>query len=235
MWSLRPLTASPSLAGSSPPKMAQPLSFLHGYGDNRAGGTLSQVEVLATHGYGILTYDLRGHGQSGGIRSRGWQDPIDIEAAITYLQKRGDVDMNHIGIFGFSVGGLIALSEAAHNLTLKAIIADGPGFTNLADLSDESGLQLVDDWVSMKALEWRTGVKPLPAIVDTIGQISPRPLLLIQSGDEAPIGEHYFAHANEPKELWRIPEATHTAKFQIRPEEYASKMLAFFDEALLGH
>ena len=208
--------------------------ILHGYGAHRAGRIMQQVEALATHGYGILIYDLRGHGESGGTRSRGWQDPIDVEGAITYLQNRGDVEMNRIGIFGFSVGGLIALSEAAHNPTLKAIIADGPGFTNLADLPDESGLQLVDDWVSMKALEWRTGVKPLPAIIDTIGQISPRPLLLIQSDNEAPIGEHYFAHANEPKELWRIPEATHTTKFQTRPEEYATKMFAFFDEALLN-
>jgi alpha-beta hydrolase superfamily lysophospholipase len=206
---------------------------LHGYGAHRAGYTLQHVEVLATHGYGILTYDLRGHGQSSGqVRSRGWQDPVDVEAAIAYLQNRGDVDMTRLGIFGFSVGGLIALATAAQNPTLKAIMADGPGFTNLADLPDESGWQLVDDWVAMKALEWRTGVKPLPAIVDSIGQISPRFIFLIQSGDEAPIGDHYFLHASEPKELWTIPEAAHTTKFDVRPEEYATKMLAFFDKAL---
>jgi dienelactone hydrolase len=191
--------------------------------------------VLATHGYGILTYDLRGHGESGGnTRSRGWQDPVDVEAAIDYLQNRGDVDMTRIGIFGFSVGGLIALDTASHNPTLKAVMADGPGFTNLADLPDESVWQLVDDWVAMKALEWRTGVKPLPAIVDSIGQISPRFIFLIQSGDEVPIGEHYFLHAGEPKELWTIPEATHTTKFDTRPEEYTAKIVAFFDKALLA-
>lgn len=209
---------------------------LHGYGAHRAGSTLQQVEILVRHGYGILTYDLRGHGESGGdTRSRGWQDPSDLEVALDYLQNRGDVDMSRIGIFGFSVGALIALATAPNNPTLRAIMADGPGFTNLADLTDESGLQLFDDWVAMKALEWRTGVKPLPAIVDTIGQISPRFVFLVESGDESPISENYFLYANKPKELWIIPEATHTTKFATRPEEYAAKMLGFFDKALLDN
>jgi pimeloyl-ACP methyl ester carboxylesterase len=209
---------------------------LHGYGAHRAGRTLRQVEVLSTHGYGILTYDLRGHGQSGGdMRSRGWQDPIDLEAALDYLQDRGDVDMTRIGIFGFSVGGQIALSVAPHNTTLQAIMADGPGLTNLADIPGETGWQLADDWVFQKAFSWRTGLEPLPAIVDTIGQISPRPIFLVQAGGEGPSGEHYFPYAGDPKELWIIPEATHGTNFDARPEEYAAKMLAFFDDALLAN
>ena len=218
-----------------PPQNGAIVILLHGYGGDRTGYNMLPMEVLAKHGYGVLTYDLRGHGQSGGhMRSRGWQDVNDLEAAIRYLQARPDVGTMPLGIMGFSVGGQIALAATPHNPSIKAILADGPGFTNLADLPDESGWQLIDDWVAMKALEWRTGVKPLPAIVETIGQISPRPLLLIQSDDEAPIGEHYFAYAGAPKELWQIPEATHTTKFQTRPEEYAAKMLAFFDVALLG-
>ncbi len=207
---------------------------LHGYGADRAGSTLQQVEVLASNGYGILTYDLRGHGQSGGdMRSRGWQDPIDLEAAIIYLKNRGDVNIDRIGIIGFSVGGQIALSAAPHIPTLKAIIADGPGPTNLADIPDETGWQLADDWVAQKAFAWRTGLEPPPAIVTTIKQISPRPILLIQAGAELPTSEHYFQYAGEPKELWLIPEASHGGTFTARPEAYATKMLAFFDAALL--
>lgn len=207
---------------------------LHGYGGDRTGYNMLPIEVLARHGYGVLIYDLRGHGESGGhTRSRGWQDVGDLDKAIRYLQDRPDVGASPIGVLGFSVGAQIALSTAPHNTAIKALIADGPGYTNLADLMDERGLQLVDDWVAMKALEWRTGVKPLPAIVDTIGQISPRPILFVESGDEAPSGEYFFRRASEPKELWTIPEATHTTKFITRPEEYAAKMLAFFDKALL--
>ena len=207
---------------------------LHGYGANRASSTLQQVEVLASNGYGILTYDLRGHGQSGGnMRSRGWQDPIDLETAVTYLKNRGDVNIDRIGIIGFSVGGQIALSAAPHIPTLKAIIADGPGLANLADIPDEAGWQLADDWVAQKAFAWRTGLEPPPAIVSTIEQISPRPILLIQAGIELPTSEHYFQYAGEPKELWHIPEASHGGTFMARPEAYATKILTFFDAALL--
>ena len=47
-------------------------------------------------------------------------------------------------------------------------------------------------------------------------------------------GEHYFPHAGAPKELWIIPEATHGTNFDARSEEYAAKMLTFFDDALLA-
>ncbi len=208
---------------------------LHGYGAHRAGRTMQQVEALATAGYGILTYDLRGHGQSGGeLRTRGWQDMSDLESAIDYLQTRGDVDMERVGLFGFSVGAQIGLATAVHNPTLKAIMADGAGPANLTDIpTKQTPLAQLENWLSLHAFAWRTQQTPPAAIVDSIEQISPRSILLVQAGGELPTGEHYFVHANEPKELWIIEEASHGETFGLRPTEYAEKMLAFFDDALL--
>ncbi len=36
--------------------------LLHGYNANRMD-TLNHAELLAHHGYGVLMYDLRGHGE----------------------------------------------------------------------------------------------------------------------------------------------------------------------------
>jgi uncharacterized protein len=44
--------------------------FAHGGGGNRLGvGQLEQTAVLAKHGFGILLFDLRGHGDSEGTQT----------------------------------------------------------------------------------------------------------------------------------------------------------------------
>ena len=83
--------------------------MLHGYGGHRAL-MLLHAQALARAGFGVLFYDLRGHSQSGGDqRTFGWADVADVEAAVQYLQSRSGIEPEHIGIFGFSMGGQIAL------------------------------------------------------------------------------------------------------------------------------
>ena len=58
---------------------------------------------LAAAGISSLTFDFRGFGQSQG-RPRDWENPerkiADINAAITHLTGRGDVDPDRIGAVG---------------------------------------------------------------------------------------------------------------------------------------
>lgn len=37
-----------------------------------------------------------------------------------------------------------------------------------------------------------------------------------------------------PRVFWKIDEAGHTGGFQARPREYEHRVVAFFNEALLG-
>jgi pimeloyl-ACP methyl ester carboxylesterase len=40
------------------------------------------------------------------------------------------------------------------------------------------------------------------------------------------------AAANEPKEIWRVPEAGHRMVDQVYPEEYRRRVVAFFEQHL---
>jgi uncharacterized protein len=187
-----------------------------------------------------LLYDLRGHGESSGGRSYGWADVADVDAAVRFLEERPEVDQ--IGLFGFSLGGQIALRAAVANEAIQAVAADGPGFVGRADVPTPINRQ--EQWLAwhdpilFKALAWRTGIALPAALVDTIGEIAPRHLLLIATGSaeglEQRVVQLYFEQAAEPKSLWLLPEATHGGGQHKQPAEYTERLVSFFDEALLG-
>ena len=213
--------------------------LLHGFGSNRLE-MKSRADILARHGYGVLLYDLRGHGESGGDeRAFGWRDVEDVKTALEFLSKCEEVDPNRIGILGFSIGGQIAIRATAENEQIKAIIADDPGFVTVDDAprptnAKEKIMYLVS-WIDGRSVSLWTGI-PIPAgVPEKIREISPRPIMFIDTGQaEARVLVRYFYEiADEPKELWEIPETYHGGQLEARPLEYEEKMITFFDDTLL--
>lgn len=215
--------------------------LLHGYDANRAQ-ILAQAVMLAEAGYGVLLYDMRGHGESSAVlRSMGWADVADVETAVSWLSQQPDVDPARIGVFGFSVGGQVALRAAAESDSLQAVVADGPALANSEDTPPLTSLGERMTGFANNVVFWgislRTGLETPAAIVDEIGRIAPRPLLLIATGAESDIEyriTHYFyEHAADPKTLWQIPETGHGGGPDARPKEYKERLVSFFDAALL--
>lgn len=226
-----------------PPKNGATIILLHGYGGNRTQ-MLWQAERLVAAGYGVLLYDERASGESeGSRRSLGWQDSEDVGGALAYLRSRPDVDEERIGIGGCSVGGQIALASAARYPDIGAVLADGPGIISVKDYPPPNNwataLLIWSEFNYNLIMEARLGMRRPPAIVDSIGQIALRPVLLVTAGTAIPFFgseawhvEHFYRHAGENTELWLIPEAYHCDGPHYRPEEYARRMLALFDEGL---
>jgi pimeloyl-ACP methyl ester carboxylesterase len=214
--------------------------LLHGYGGNRLE-MIWRADMLARHGYGVLLYDQRASGESGGdVRSYGWFDVNDVEAALGFLQSRDDIDPERIGILGFSVGGQVALRTAARTNRIKAVAADGPSMAIAQDAFAPASLW---EWLNISAirigdrlLARRTGVPVPPGVAEVIADIAPRPILLISTGEsyEQRQARRYYDLANEPKMLWEIPEAGHGGGPSTRPQEYEEGIVTFFDQALLA-
>jgi pimeloyl-ACP methyl ester carboxylesterase len=198
-----------------------------------------QARMLIRHGYGVLLLDPRGQGSSQGDIVR-WAGDRDILAGVEYLQRRTDVDPNRIGAFGFSVGGEIMLEAAAQSTGLKAVVSEGAGFR--MGEADVSGLARLVDPLVLKVMTAATTVfsnhGPPPPIVDRIGRISPRPVMLIYAdpgmGGENTRQPKYYAAAREPKTIWKVTGSEHTGGIDARPAEYEQRVVAFFDRALLG-
>jgi len=83
---------------------------------HQAGGSQQDwdplVEPLRAAGYAVMTFDLRGHGGSGGQADWG-QMLTDAHAALSLLSEIPSVDPSQIAIVGASVGANIALNACA--------------------------------------------------------------------------------------------------------------------------
>ncbi len=213
--------------------------LLHGHSGNRLAMTF-YAERLIQAGYGVLLYDLRGHGSSGGRRfTRGQSAPEDVLAGVTYLSKRPDVNAGGIGVVGLSVGGLFSLQAAVRTVAVRAVVADGASPAVVKDLPVPTSwwgrLLQIRQLYYMRLSQLFEGTPRLPATVDIIGDIAPRPILLISAGQtgEQMMVRQYYEAAGEHSYLWEIPEAAHVAGSRVRPDEYAHKLVTFFNETLI--
>jgi uncharacterized protein len=225
-----------------PSKNRAAVILLHGYGANRSE-MRPRAEMLAQDGFGVLMYDMRGHGQSGGNqRSFGWTDVNDVTAALKFLHHRSDVDPTRIGILGFSIGRQVAMRAAAQTDASQAVIDDGPSLARAEDIPSSADigewLFKLSNWLEDRVFSVVVGVPAPAGVAEVIGHISPRPLMIIATGPDSDVeqrlAQYYFDQAREPKIVWKIPEAQHGTGPAVRPTEYAQIITDFFDKALLG-
>lgn len=206
---------------------------------NRLGHHIRPAVALAERGYGVLLFDLRAHGESGG-------DTItfggeDVLGAVAYLQSQEDVDRGQIGALGLSYGGLVVIQAAASTKDIKAVVAEG---ASPAEFQDAPQPENLEDWL-MVPYEWMwfigfklQGVSAPMSLTKALAQIAPRPILLISGAQDRidrRLVQHYYAFAGEPKELWEVSGAGHVGGWASQPEEYEARIVAFFEQALLGN
>jgi len=234
----------PRLAGwYVPPENGAIIILVHGYGGNRLSNRW-YAERLTAAGYGVLMYDERASGESEGeYRSFGWEDAADVGAAVAFLEGRPEADLGKIGIAGCSIGGQIALQGGAYYPAIGAVWADGASIIRYADIAPVDNLvawiakisNIPLDWL----FQWVVGIKAPPAMIEIIGNIAPRPVMLVAGGkatsrlgSEAPQAEYFAAYAGENAQVWVIPEAVHCDGPKRDPVGYEARLLDFFDTAL---
>jgi fermentation-respiration switch protein FrsA (DUF1100 family) len=202
-------------------------------------GKVPHARMLVRHGYGVLLLDARGYdGSQGDPNVFGWDDANDIDAAVTWLQHRPDVQGGRIGGIGFSVGGEMMLQAAASNKGLRAVVSEGAGFRSVREdvqRGPQGWFTLPQAAVQTAAITVLSGTPPPPPLKDLVPRIAPRPVFLIFAGHGAG-GEEFnpdlYDAAGSPKRLWKIPEASHVGGFRARPHEYKQRVVGFFNRAL---
>ncbi|HYI75711.1 MAG TPA: alpha/beta fold hydrolase [Gaiellaceae bacterium] len=98
--------------------------FLHGLAGNRQQmNALVEGYGLTGAGYTILTFDARGHGQSGGLVGiDGPREVQDIRTIRDWLAARGDVSDTSIGAWGISYGGGGIFNSLVAGVPWKAVV-----------------------------------------------------------------------------------------------------------------
>jgi fermentation-respiration switch protein FrsA (DUF1100 family) len=217
----------------TPPQNGAVILVAHGYGDRRAEDFYA---LFASHGYGVVAWDFRAHGKSGGeFTSLGYYETLDAKAALDFALAQSGVE--HVGAWGGSMGAVTMIRATAQYLQIEALIADSPFVT----LEEEMDLRipfpvmssLIQFFAEREAGISVNDVRP----VDDMASISPRPVFIIQGmGDKmVPLesAQRLYDAAGDPRLLWLEEDVPHLNMYAYYRTEYVRRTIDFFDEFLL--
>ena len=208
--------------------------LVHGsFADRRQ--LLPEARILSSAGYGVLLFNLPGNGESGGERRHGAEQDF-LRLALDATSAAPDVRPDRIGAYGFSGGAAVLAEVAAMDRRVRAVVLAG-----CYEGTDQHVRHDFRQWGALSgtpalwAARW-AGMVPLNPI-RAVPAISPRPIFFL-SGDRddvVPPGsvEALYAVAHEPKEIWVVGGARHGDYADVAGDEYARRLVGFFDRTLI--
>ncbi len=123
--------------------------FIHQGGSSREEWkALPLWNKLIKEGYAILAYDIRQHGKSGkdkgdlyDLFNNPKRAPLDLRAAIGFLQNDSRIDADRIGVIGASIGANLAcVAAASDSYSIKTAVSLSAKSSAVQNLSGQKTL-----------------------------------------------------------------------------------------------
>jgi len=216
----------------TPPQNGVVILAAHGYNGNRPE---DMYVMFARNGYGVLAWDFRAHGASGGeTSSLGFYEQLDAEAALMYALSQPEVE--HVGAWGGSMGAATMILAAAKHPEIEAVVSDS-AFPSLEEvIRINTPIRMMQPFVLFFAEQQGGFDLEQVSPVDAIANISPRPVFIIDGWDGAAVAMNspyrLFDAAHDPKQLWAEEGVPHLGTYGNDPSEYERRVMEFFDEYL---
>jgi pimeloyl-ACP methyl ester carboxylesterase len=169
---------------------------------------------------GVVAFDFRGHGGSGGVSTVGDREILDVAAAVAWARRHG---YRRIALAGFSMGASVVVRYAALYDGVAAVAAvSGPAHWYYRGTTAMRWLHHVVEWpfgrlVGRLWLRTRIsadGWSDIPLTPEQLApKIAPTPLLVFHGGQDRffPLRHAHalFDSAGEPRQLWIDPTMGH--------------------------
>ncbi len=208
-----------------------------GKGGNR-WDVLNYAPFLVEAGFNVLLFDPRSTGLSGGNRyGFGYFESQDLQYAVNFLSDQKDV--SEFGVLGRSAGATAGLLAGLEDPRIDAVVADSP-YANLrlaskdfGDYSRNSFLQTFFP-VYMFSLRLTLGIDIYGKTnaLERIKEMEAASYFIHGKADEA-VGHQnsvkLYERKPSKKQLWLVPETDHVQAYKNHPEEYAQKVVDFFN------
>jgi pimeloyl-ACP methyl ester carboxylesterase len=164
---------------------------------------------------GVLSFDFRGHGRSGGASTLGDREIKDLAVVVAYARELGYA---RVALVGFSMGASIVLRFAGLIGGADAVVSvSGPGWWYYRGTKPMRRVHFAVErrlgrLVTRKLLNTRIhggrwDPVPVPP-AEAAARISPVPLLIVHGDQDGyfPVehAQQIYAAAREPKDLWVI-------------------------------
>ncbi len=207
---------------------------------------LPYLKILHAGGYAALLYDFRAHGWSSGNRATfGIHEPLDLQAALRWVEERKEVRDLPLILLGESMGASVSLLVAANEKCVRAVVADSPyarfDSAVAGRLRTAFGDRLTQVVLppTQRAGERILGVRAADiAPMSAIAHIAPRPVFLIHG-----LADRFILPDNSRQildaapgnaQLWEVPDARHVRSIYVAGEDYGKRVLTFLHSALNG-
>lgn len=225
----------------APPGSSGTILYLHGVGDCKIDG-IRLAKLLHVHGFNVFLYDSRRHGESdGACCTYGFYEKRDVSAIIDALERRSDLALGKIGIFGTSMGAAVALQAGALDRRVAAIVAEN-SFATLRSIFDDYQRRMIklpfhflrnlvihrsEIIAGFKARD----VSPLEAVAAIRV-----PVLFVYGENDRLINHQYsislYENMKGQKDIFPIEQASHNNAWEIAGEAYEQKIVGFFERNL---
>lgn len=209
----------------------------HGYPANKSD-ILPAVSFLCPQ-FNLFLFDFRGHGDSQGrLVSFGLREDRDVLGVIDYIKQNPEVGELPIGIWGYSLGGAVAIKACASNSEdIKALVTDST-YASFPEM-------VVQYYGNLGVLKYvlSSGGTILGKILfkGGLSTLSPEefigdsnvPILIIHASDDpfVPVehAKRLYKNAQQPRELLILSDKMHGANIT---KEYKEKVKSFLGEHL---
>ena len=220
--------------------------LVHGKDQNRIDSSFDPGRIarfLLADGWSVLLFEMRGHGQSEGLRwGLGEYEPDDILAAIDLAAQKTNVARSRVATIGESMGGGSVLMTVGKDPSIGPVVVDsayasapvvvnevGPVYSGLPAFFTP-GLVLA----SRVLYDIDIGsVVP----VDVVRAHPERAFLFIQCEEDHTVAMHHGvdlknASANVGTQLWLVKDCGHVKAFTTYPQAWQDHVLAFLHREL---
>lgn len=200
-------------------------------------GLLELQRDYVRGGLNVLSFDLRGRGESSGQHNQlGAGELADVLGAVRYAQHRSDAPLV---LHGFGTGASLALAAAARAGHVVAVVADSPVTSMRAHVRGRySRVPAHLFALATTFAGWRFDADiDAVAPAQSMAAMGDTRALFVHCEDnrEAPV-EHTLnlaaASLNEADEVWTPYEGGHCGAYRTTPADYMHRCLQFIELAI---
>ena len=138
-----------------------------------------------------------------------------------------------IGLVGLSMGGEQALTEAAGDERVLAVVGEGVGLRTAADVAPGNPLERFVTGIGTGIADLLSSASPPQPLRDAVGQIAPRPVLLVAGSGEERQVEWYRSVAPDWVSVEHLPQVPHTGALAHDPDWWRDTVCGALDAALV--
>jgi pimeloyl-ACP methyl ester carboxylesterase len=192
----------------------------HGFTLHWQHGAVWKVATRLNRSAGVIAFDFRGHGRSGGMSTLGDRETGDVDIALRYARELG---YQRVATVGFSMGASIVLRHAALVGGSDAVVSvSGPGRWYYRGtrpmrkvhwaVEHRAGRLVTRTLLNTRISSGRWDPVPVPP-ADAAARITPTPLLIVHGDRDGyfPVdhAQQLYDAARDPRELWIVPGFGH--------------------------